>query len=101
MKLNCLLPVIRTSLSQKEIWSVGMLYHPVRFSLELESLHTNSAFAESRKAIPPIRDSQSVEMPHKLASGEELRLLPFLLAVPIVSIDIIIKHWLTIRTYSI
>jgi hypothetical protein len=34
---------------------------------------------ESRKAIPPIHHSQSVETPHNLVSAEELLLLPFLL----------------------
>ena len=92
MNLNCFLPVIRSSLSQKEygrlecyaiqsdlVWSSSR-YTLIRHSRSLE------------KPFLPIRHSQSVEIPHKLASGEELRLLPFLLAVPIVSIDIIIKH---------
>ena len=35
INLKVRLPVLRTSLSQKEMWSAGTSYHPVKFNFEL------------------------------------------------------------------
>src|SRR5581483_9238989 len=53
MNLNLLFPVLRVSLSQNDMWSAGMLYQPVRFSLELRSLQTSLAFGAFRNSMPP------------------------------------------------
>lgn len=37
-----LLAVFNTSLSQKEMWSVGTLYQPIKFNFELRSLQSSS-----------------------------------------------------------
>src|SRR5437773_11187164 len=52
MNLRILLPVFNVSLSQNEIWSTGILYHPAKFSLELRSLQISLAFGYLRYSIP-------------------------------------------------
>ena len=53
INLRILLPVFNTSLSQKEMWSVGTLYQPIKFNFELRSLQSNFAFEHLRNSIPP------------------------------------------------
>src|SRR6185503_3308030 len=51
--LKVLLPVFSVSFSQNDMWSDGMLCHPVRFSEELRSLHSSFVFGALRNSIPP------------------------------------------------
>ena len=52
-KFESVFSVFRISLPQTDIWSTGTLYHPIIFSFELKSLHTNFASADSKNAISP------------------------------------------------
>src|SRR3954449_11316588 len=54
MNRSSLLPVFNTSLSQKEMWSVGTLCQPLKFNFELRSLQSNLAFGALRNSIPPL-----------------------------------------------
>jgi hypothetical protein len=53
INLKVFLPVFNVSFSQKEIWSTGTLFQPVRFNFEVESLHNSLALGALRKSIPP------------------------------------------------